>query len=97
MTDTVLVTDGSHGRKTVTLNRPEVHNAFDDMLIARLTAALEDVARSDARMVVLTGAGKSFSAGGDLAVVCTDQRLRDRLVTNGFDRAVRVVSSISAA
>jgi methylglutaconyl-CoA hydratase len=65
--DTVLVSDGAHGRKTVTLNRPEMHNAFDDALIARLTTALEDVARSDARMVVLTGAGKSFSAGGDLA------------------------------
>ena len=65
--DTVLVeVDG--GVATLTLNRPEVHNAFDDALIARLTSALEDVAaRGDVRVVVLTGSGKSFCAGADLA------------------------------
>ena len=47
--------------------------------------------------LLLGAAGRARTADGDLAVVCTDQRLRDRLVTNGFDRAVRVVSSISAA
>ena len=53
---------------TVTLNRPEVHNAFDDVLIARLTAALEDVSsQGDVRVVVLAGNGKSFCAGADLA------------------------------
>ena len=65
--DTVLVeTDG--GVATLTLNRPEVHNAFDDALIARLTRALEDAgARADVRVVVLAGTGKSFCAGADLA------------------------------
>ncbi|MFM1789994.1 MAG: hypothetical protein RLZZ526_321 [Actinomycetota bacterium] len=47
--------------------------------------------------LLLGAAGRARTAGGDLAVVCTDQRLRERLVTNGFDRAVRVVSSITAA
>lgn len=68
MTDeTVLVaTDG--GVATLTLNRPDVHNAFDDALIARLTRALEDAgAREDVRVVVLAGTGKSFCAGADLA------------------------------
>ena len=65
--DTVLVTvEGAVA--TVTLNRPETHNAFDDALIARLTHALEDVgARDDVRVVVLAGRGKSFCAGADLA------------------------------
>ena len=65
--DTVLVAiDG--GVATLTLNRPEVHNAFDDALIARLTRALEDAgARKDVRVVVLAGTGKSFCAGADLA------------------------------
>jgi len=52
---------------TVTLNRPDVHNAFDETLIANLTAAfvsLDD--NPDVRVVVLTGAGKSFCAGADL-------------------------------
>jgi methylglutaconyl-CoA hydratase len=52
----------------LTLNRPEVHNAFDDGLIRALTAELLRLARQETvRAVVLTGAGKSFSAGADLA------------------------------
>ena len=51
----------------ITLNRPKVHNAFDDALIAELTAALVDCELdADVRCVVLTGAGASFSAGADL-------------------------------
>jgi methylglutaconyl-CoA hydratase len=49
------------------LNRPLVHNAFDAMLIAALTGALDSLARDDGvRVVVLEGEGASFSAGADL-------------------------------
>jgi methylglutaconyl-CoA hydratase len=52
---------------TVTLNRPEIHNAFDDTLIARLTAAFVSLDDDpDVRVVVLKGAGRSFCAGADL-------------------------------
>lgn len=52
---------------TITLNRPDVHNAFDDRLIAELTQTLHTAAQNpDVRVVILTGAGKSFSAGADL-------------------------------
>lgn len=55
------------GEAVVTLNRPDVHNAFDDALIARLHACLDQLAgREEVRAVVLAGAGKSFSAGADL-------------------------------
>ncbi|KAA9133986.1 enoyl-CoA hydratase/isomerase family protein [Marinihelvus fidelis] len=55
------------GVATLTLNRPEVHNAFDDELIGCLTDTLLAVGSDTAvRVVVLTGAGKSFSAGADL-------------------------------
>lgn len=50
----------------LTLNRPEVHNAFDDELISQLLAALAQVRQADARLLVLAGKGKSFSAGADL-------------------------------
>lgn len=51
----------------VTLNRPEVHNAFDEHLIAALTRELEALGNDESvRAVVLTGAGRSFSAGADL-------------------------------
>lgn len=49
------------------LNRPELHNAFDAMLIAALTGALDAVAADDSvRVVVIEGEGASFSAGADL-------------------------------
>ena len=55
------------GVARVTLNRPEVHNAFNDDFIAELTAALTRLEQdSEVRAVVLAAAGKSFSAGADL-------------------------------
>jgi methylglutaconyl-CoA hydratase len=51
----------------VTLNRPEVRNAFNEDLIAELTAWAESVASSGARIAVIGGAGKAFCAGADLA------------------------------
>jgi methylglutaconyl-CoA hydratase len=51
----------------ITMNRPDRHNAFDDVLIAELTEALRSMEAEDGiRAVVLSGAGKSFSAGADL-------------------------------
>jgi methylglutaconyl-CoA hydratase len=64
---TVLVATDARGVATVTLNRPALHNAFDDALIQRLIETFEALqADSGVRVVVLAGAGKSFSAGGDL-------------------------------
>ncbi|MGO1121122.1 enoyl-CoA hydratase/isomerase family protein [Rhodovibrionaceae bacterium A322] len=57
----------SRGVVRLTLNRPDVHNAFNARLIADLTAALVRLDADPAvRVVVLAGAGKSFSAGADL-------------------------------
>ena len=62
----ILVTDRGTVRH-IALNRPDVHNAFDDGLIAELTTALVDAGRDNAvRALVLTGSGASFSAGADL-------------------------------
>jgi methylglutaconyl-CoA hydratase len=52
---------------TITLNRPEVHNAFNEIVIHDLNAAfLKAGEDKDVRAVILRGNGKSFSAGGDL-------------------------------
>ncbi len=49
------------------LARPSVHNAFDDLLIEELTASLREVDADDSvRLVILTGAGSTFSAGADV-------------------------------
>lgn len=51
----------------------------------------------DAALGLLLGAaGRARSAGGDLVVVSTEQRLRGRLADTGFDRAVTVTHSIAA-
>jgi len=56
-----------HGRATITLNRPEMHNAFDDTLINALTEELNRLDRdTGVRVVMLAALGKSFSSGADL-------------------------------
>ena len=64
----VLTQVDDYGNVTVTLNRPEVHNAFDPEMVAALTDVLEAIAQDDSiRAVVIAGAGKSFCAGADIA------------------------------
>lgn len=56
-----------HGRATITLNRPELHNAFDDTLINSLTEELKRLERDPGvRVILLAARGKSFSSGADL-------------------------------
>jgi methylglutaconyl-CoA hydratase len=55
------------GVETVTLNRPEVRNAFNDEVIAELTAVFLELAKRDeVRCIVLAGNGPAFCAGADL-------------------------------
>lgn len=64
----VLRSTDDFGNVILTLNRPEVHNAFDPEMVAELTAALESLNGDDrVRAVVIAGAGKSFCAGADIA------------------------------
>jgi methylglutaconyl-CoA hydratase len=64
---TATVTTDSRGVATLTLNRPEKHNALDGDTMRELHDALVEI-QSDAavRIVVLTGAGPSFCAGADI-------------------------------
>lgn len=67
MADSLLQHLDDSGVLTLTLNRPEVRNAFDDTLIALLTGVLLNASRDrNVRVVVLTGAGDTFCAGGDI-------------------------------
>jgi methylglutaconyl-CoA hydratase len=57
----------SRGVAKITLNRPELHNAFNDELITELLKSFRELeANSAVRLVVITGEGKSFCAGADL-------------------------------
>src|SRR5947208_14003262 len=78
-----LLVDDRDGVVTVTLNRPEVHNAFNDELIAEAIELFDQLSRSAARAVVLRGSGANFCAGADLnwmskmASYTRDENVRD--------------------
>jgi 2-(1,2-epoxy-1,2-dihydrophenyl)acetyl-CoA isomerase len=59
-------TSGEGGVLTITLNRPDVLNAFNAAVHAGLAAALKDARDPDVRAVVITGAGRGFCVGQDL-------------------------------
>ncbi len=82
MYDHLLIDTTSAGVRTIALNRPERLNAVNPRLAAELPAALDEAARDDAaRVVVVTGAGRGFCAGLDLAdpAMLGDRSLAERL------------------
>lgn len=63
----IIVDINNNGVARITLNRPELHNAFDDKVIKELTNAIYQINRNEKiRVLVLAATGKSFSAGADL-------------------------------
>jgi enoyl-CoA hydratase len=86
--DHLLFERREHGVLLITMNRPEVYNAADEAMHSQLATLWTDVARDDeTRVAVITGAGKAFSAGGDLAMV---QRM-----AGDYDRTTRMLSEMS--
>lgn len=80
---------------TLTLSRPEVHNAFDERLLAELAGAARRLADDrSVKVVVLAGSGKSFCAGADLdwmrrmARFTEEQNLEDAMGLAGCLRAL---------
>lgn len=67
---TRLIYSKEESVSTVTLNRPERSNAFDDVMIDEMLDVLKNVERDSAiRCIVITGAGKNFCAGQDLSAI----------------------------
>lgn len=69
MSELVLIEPDAYGTKGVvglTLNRPDAFNALSEAMLEALDRALQDIAESDARVVVLAGAGRAFCAGHDI-------------------------------
>lgn len=66
--ETIRSETDKRGVATITLNQPDRHNALSPRMIAELTAAASELGCDEkVRVVILTGAGKSFCAGGDLS------------------------------
>ena len=86
--DRLLFERRADGVLLITLNRPEVYNAADEAMHRELARVFADVsADEETRVAVVTGAGKAFSAGGDLAMV--------RRMTGDHDRVARMLGEMS--
>lgn len=99
--DDTIVYARSGGVATITLNRPDSLNAFTDPMLHGLAEALKTAGRdADVRCVVITGAGRAFSAGQDLGAVrerdeAADGRMsfREHLETT-YNRIIGSIRSI---
>lgn len=104
MNQDTLQTEIRDGVATIRMNRPDVHNAFDDALIAALTAELRRLEQlPQARVIVLAANGKSFSAGADLnwmqrmAKYSQVENLRDAMALAGLMRTLDGVKKPTVA
>jgi methylglutaconyl-CoA hydratase len=105
MTTDLVTTDiDERGIATVTLNNPDKHNAFDDAIIAALTAAFIAVENNPAvRVMVLASNGKNFSAGADLnwmkrmADYSHEENLRDSRALAGMLKTLNFMSKPTIA
>lgn len=90
--DPLLHDIDADGIAVVTLNRPEVHNAFDDELIARMTTLFHELGSDDrVRVVTLTAQGRSFSAGADLNWM---RRMADYSDEENYQDAMRLADML---
>ena len=79
---------------TVTLNRPDMRNAFNDVLIPQVTAAFEQLGRrDDVRCIVLAATGSAFCAGADLNWM---RRMADYTHQQNLDDAAQLAAMLSA-
>jgi len=96
MSDILL--DIADGVATITLNRPDVLNSFNRSMARELTDALDRVAGDDTlRAVVLTGAGRGFCAGQDLAeAMPKDGAMPDLgdIVRDGYNPMIRAIRKL---
>jgi methylglutaconyl-CoA hydratase len=93
--ETILL-EFSHNERiaTITMDRPEVHNALNTRLLKNLVTVFDELSENDnLSAVVLTGAGKSFSAGADMVMMQTaarytqeQNRQEARLLAGAFEQ-----------
>src|ERR1700712_10987 len=70
MTNERISVDKADHVATLTLNRPEKHNAFDGVALAEFGQRMDELSNDeDTRAIIITGAGKSFCAGSDTAYI----------------------------
>ena len=85
--ETVLYTVEDHVARVI-LNRPEIRNAFNEVMIGELLEVFRDIAqREDVRVVVLTGSGTCYCAGADLHWM---KKIQDYSYDENFEDTLRL-------
>ena len=94
--DQILTNTNDKGVATITLNRPEAMNAFEDGMRETLLGHLDAFSTDPAvRCIVITGAGKAFCAGGDIISMAALQDNNDTsVVEERMSLAARVIQTI---
>lgn len=94
-TNNLVLIEDKNGVRTLSLHRPEALNSMNTPMWDELSAALEEAeVRSDIAVVVLTGSGRAFTAGTDLAELGNPPRYDDGK-HHGFEPAISVVEKFS--
>src|SRR5258705_7223481 len=94
MAESTVLLEKSGGVARITLNRPEMRNAFNDVLISQMRAMLADAEEdSSVRAVVLAGSGSSFCAGADLGWM---KRMADYGHAQNLDDAQALADMLAA-
>lgn len=96
MTDQAVLFEVRDSIARITLNRPEQSNAFDLTAAHEFCAVIEQAAKSEARVVLLTGNGPRFCAGGDVAsmLVAEDQAGYLRVLAETLEAGLRSMSEL---
>jgi 2-(1,2-epoxy-1,2-dihydrophenyl)acetyl-CoA isomerase len=80
---------------TITLNRPDVLNALDLAMQRALAGALAEAAEADVRAVVITGAGRGFCVGQDIAEFPDDPGAVGQLLRTHFNPSIRALRDLA--
>jgi 2-(1,2-epoxy-1,2-dihydrophenyl)acetyl-CoA isomerase len=79
---------------TITLNRPEVLNAFNSALHKALNAALKEARDDEIRAVVITGAGRGFCVGQDVSAFPREAEAVAGLLRDHYNPAIRAIRTL---
>ncbi len=91
-----LLFEVTDGRALITLNRPDVYNAFNDLMRKELLAALKEAEKNSlVRIVIITGSGKAFCSGQDLKeVLANPNRSISESLHNGYNPVIRQIRNM---
>ncbi|MFC1870414.1 enoyl-CoA hydratase-related protein, partial [Chloroflexota bacterium] len=86
-----IILQKEEGVATITLNRPDKLNAWNEQLVSEFPEAVDEISNDDAvRSVIVTGAGRAFCAGGDLALPIFDVKGYSVEMMNFFQKVNRM-------